>query len=336
MNQLAVITQDAPKSVAMAITEGLQKFFIDAEKEQAVIDSIVVTKPDQLAEMKQARDIRLKIKNSRLDAQKIVKEHREQLKNAMSEFTLQDKLWLKAFQMLEATCDNLEAKCEEKEKFAERYEAEQKRLRYESRVNKLYQYGTDPSIYALADMSDEAFEKLLENEKLAYEARLAAEKKAREEQAAREKAEAERQKAIMIENARLKAEAAEKERLANIEREKREKELAKERAEQQKKLAAIQKQKDEAEAKIKAQKAAQALKEAQEKARLEALQKAQEEEARKKLLAPDREKLLELAQLIDQIQLPAVSSKEAGAVIRATEDMLKKVTNYIRERSKTL
>lgn len=336
MNQLIQITQDAPKSVAVAITDGLQKFFADAEKEKAIIDSIVVTKPDQVAEMKQARDIRLKIKNSRLEARDIVKDHREQLKNAMSEFTLQDKLWLKAFQMLEATCENLESKCEEKEKFAERYEAEQKQLRYESRVNQLHQYGTDPSIYSLVDMSDEAFSKLLENEKLAFEARVENEKKAAAELVAKQKAEAEERERIRLENEQLKKEAQERERLAKIETDKRNAELAKERVEQQKKLDAERKAREQAEANIKAEKEAQARKEAEEKAAAEAIEKANAEEARKKLLAPDKEKLMELANLIDQIQLPAVSSKEANSVVRATEEMLGKVTNYIREKAKTL
>lgn len=325
MNQLVEITQGAPKSVAMAITEGLQKFFQDAEKERKVIDSIVVTKPDQITEMKQAREIRLKIKNSRLDARDIVRTHREDLKNAMAEYTLQDKLWLKAFQMLEATCDNLESKCEEKEKFAERWEAEQKQLRYEERVSKLHKYGTDPSIYNLSEMDDEAFERLLANEKLAFEARIESEKKAEQERIAAQKAETERQEAIRIENEKLKKEAQE-----------RETQLAKERVEQQKKLDAERKAREAAEAKVKAEKEAQARKKADEKAHIEALQKAEADAARKKLLAPDKEKLMELAQIIDQIQLPAVSSKEASSVIRATEEMLGKVTNYIREKAKAL
>jgi len=34
--------------------------------------------------------------------------------------------------------------------------------------------------------------------------------------------------------------------------------------------------------------------------------------------------------------MPAVKSNEASTVIRATQDMLIKVTNYIREKAKTL
>ncbi len=336
MNDLITITKDAPKDVALALTAGLEKFFKDAESQRESIDSIIITKPDQISDMQKAREIRLKIKNKRLEARDIVKAEREKIKFAMADFTLQDRLWLKAFQMLEATCDNLEGKCEEKEKFAERYEAEQKQMRYEDRVKQLFQYGTDPSIYNLNDMDDETFSKLLNNEKLAYEARIQAEKDAEEKRQAEIKAFELEQERIKKENEQLRKEAEETKRIAAIEADKKEKELQKERAEQQKKLDAERKAREAIEEKIKSDKEAQAQKEAAEKAQDEAIKQANEEAARKKLLAPDKEKLMELAQLIDQVTLPAVSSNEANAVIRATESMLTKVTIYIREKAKSL
>lgn len=327
MNDLTKLTKDmgAPKDLALTLTTSLTKFFDDAEAERKTIDSIVVTSPDQVEEMQKAREIRLKIKNKRIEARDIVKDQREKIKFAMADFTLQDKLWLKAWQMLEATCDNLEAKCEHTEKFAERYEAEQKQIRYEQRVSKLVKYGTDPSIYALSDMPDETFDRLLETEHLAYEARIEGDKKAEAERIAKEKSERDEQERIRKENELLRKQAAE-----------REKKLEKERAEQQKKLDAERKAREAAEAKIKAEKDAQARKEAEEKARIDAITKADEEAARKKLLAPDKEKLIDLANAIEQIALPAVSSKEASSVVRATEEMLGKITNYIREKAKAL
>ncbi len=327
MNELVKLTQElqAPEGVSKTLIQKMSVFFQEADKQKDIIDAIVVTNPDQKIEMQQAREIRLQIKNKRIEARDIVKAEREKLKNAMADFTLQDKLWLKSFQMLEAVCDNLEGKCEEKEKFAERYMAEQKQKRYEERVSKLYKYGTDPSIYSLHEMGDEAFEKLLANEKLAYEARVEAEKKAEADRIAAQKAEAEQQEAIRKENEVLRAEAA-----------KKEVELAKERADQQKKLEAEQKARAAVEAKIKSEKDAQAQKELAEKARIESERKSQEEAARAKLLAPDKEKLIDLATSIEMLQLPAVQSKEAGAVIRATQEMIKKMSGYIREKASTL
>lgn len=57
---------------------------------------------------------------------------------------------------------------------------------------------------------------------------------------------------------------------------------------------------------------------------------------RAKLLAPDKEKLLSLAADLEAYALPAVASKEANAVIRATEVMIGKMTSYIREKAKAL
>jgi len=327
MNDLVKLTRElsAPEAITKTLMTKMSSFFEEIEAQKAVIEGIVVTQPDQVAEMQQARGIRLMIAKKRFIARDIVKEEREKLKNAMSDFKLQDTLWLKSFQMLEAVCDNLEGKCEEKEKFAQRYEAEQKQIRYETRVAKLYQFGTDPSIYALSDMTDEAFEKLLENEKLACNARIAAQKKAEADEAAQAKAEADRQEAIRKENIELRAQA-----------EIKEKDLAKEREAGQKILDAERRAREAVEAKARAEKEAQAQKEAAEATRLNTLKKAQEDQDRKKLLAPDKDKLLELASMIEQIGMPAVKSNEASSVIRATEEMLGKVTNYIREKAKTL
>lgn len=327
MNELVKLTQElqAPEGVSRTLIQKMSVFFKDADEQKTIIDAIVVTKPEQKAEMQQAREIRLQIKNRRIEARDIVKVEREKLKNAMADFTLQDKLWLKSFQMLEAVCDNLESKCEEKEKFAERWEAEQKQLKYEDRVKKLFPYGTDPSIYNLTDMTDEAFDRLLDNEKLAYEARIKAEEEAEAKRIADAKAESDRHEAIRKENEALRAEAI-----------KRDTQLAKERAEAQKKLDAEKKAREAIEAKSRAEKETQLAKERAEKAKADADRKDQEEANRKKLLAPDKEKLLELALMFDSLQLPAVSSKEAMSVIRATEEMVGKVSNYIREKAKTL
>lgn len=316
MNDLVQLTKEmqAPEGVSKTLIQKMSVFFKDADEQKAVIDAIVVTKPDQKAEMQQAREIRLQIKNKRIEARDIVKAEREKLKNAMADFTLQDKLWLKSFQMLEAVCDNLEGKCEEKEKFAERWEAEQKQLKYEDRVKKLFPYGTDPSIYNLVDMTDESFDRLLANEKLAYEARITAEEEAEAKRIAEAKAEADRQEAIRKENEALRAEAI-----------KRDAEIAKER-----------KAREAIEAKARSEKEAQLAKERAEKAKADAEAKAQEEAQRAKLLAPDKEKLIDLATSIEMLPLPAVQSKEAMAVIRATQDMIKKMSGYIRDKAQTL
>ena len=326
-NELAKLTQElsVPEAIVETLMARMSQFFDDAEAQKAVIEGIIVTQPDQVAEMQQARDIRLQIAKRRFVARDIVKEEREKLKNAMADFKLQDTLWLKSFQMLEAVCDNLESKCLEKEKFAERYEAEQKQLRYEARVAKLYQFGTDPSIYALADMDDESFEKLLANEKLAYNARIAAQKQAEADAALEAKAEADRLEAIRKENIELRAQA-----------EIKEKELAKERAAGQKILDAERKAREAIEAKIRTDKEKRDREERELQINEDAQRKSKEDEDRKKLLAPDRDKLIDLAATIDKMFMPAVKTDEAATVVRESLRVLRELSNYIRLEAKKL
>lgn len=195
----------------------------------------------------------------------------------------------------------------------------------QSRLEELQKYDFYANDIDLANMTVESYQNLLKNTKEAFEARQEAQKKAEQERIEAEQKRLAEEKRLREENEKLKAES-----------EKREKELAKERAEQQKKLDAERKAREQAEAKVKAEKEAQIKKEQAEKARLDAIAEAEAEAQRKKLLAPDKEKLIDLASSIEKLQLPAVQSKEAMSVIRATQDMIQKMSGYIREKANTL
>jgi hypothetical protein len=85
------------------------------------------------------------------------------------------------------------------------------------RENQLKVY-TEIMPLALGHMEQDVFDNYLAGVKLAYETRIAAEKKADEDRIAKEKKDAEEREAQRLENIRLKADAEEKERLAEIER----------------------------------------------------------------------------------------------------------------------
>jgi len=127
-NELILLVESSgiEKTKGEIIAQTLGQFFAEAAKWNATIESLQITDPKQTGKMKMAREGRLTLKGKRLEAAKIVKSERERVKNLMADFTLEDKLWLKALQMIEATFENLEGKLEEKEKFAERWEAELK------------------------------------------------------------------------------------------------------------------------------------------------------------------------------------------------------------------
>lgn len=301
--ELVTLTQEfnAPKDVAMAITQGLGRFFAEAKAHEATIQSIVITSPSQTDKMQVARTIRLQIRAKRLEAQALMKDERDKIKTAMADYTLKDKLWLKAFQMLEAVCDNLETKAEEKEKFAERWKADQKEKRTNDRLIKLSEYTendqyTDRNI--VDNMNDDAFDRYFGTIKAQHEARIEAEKKAEAERIAREEAEAAERKRILIENERLRKEAEQKEAEHIAERKASEAKAMAEREELERKAAEQKRIADEALAKERAereklQSQAQAKLDAEIaelKAKEDAERKA-EAESKKAAKAPDADKL---------------------------------------------
>ena len=122
----------------------------------------------------------------------------------MSNDVLEDTLWLKAGQMMEATFKNLETKLEEKEKFAERWEADRQEKLAAERMDILLPLGYNTSFgYNLGKFTEEAF--------IAIKLGLEAVKKKKEDDEFIAEvgriAEEERLAAIAEENKRLKAEA---------------------------------------------------------------------------------------------------------------------------------
>lgn len=310
-NQLVLIANQAglAEDKSKQLLASFGDLFNDARQAVKFAKEIVVTDIDQTEEMNNARKTRLELKSIRVEVENTRKTLKEQ---SLREGKAIDGI----ANVIKALIVPVEQYLEDQEKFAERIEAERKNKIEFERVSQLLKYVDEAENYSLHpdQMSEETFNKLLDNSRLAFEARKKAEDEAEKERLALIEAEKEEQERIRQENIKLRAEA-----------EKREKELAKERAEQQRKLEAEQKARKEAEDKIRLEREAQ-----------EAKLRAEAEAKRQHLLAPDKDKLLELALMFDSLQLPAVSSKEAMSVIRATEEMIGKVSNYIREKAKTL
>jgi hypothetical protein len=149
----------------------LQPFFAKAEEWKVQVDSIVVTDPSQTDKMALAKTGRLQLKNFRLEAEKLVKNQREIVKTRMADDVLEDKLWLRSGQIMEAVFKNLETKLEEKEKFAERWEAEQEETRRQERVSILAQYDV-VEMPGLGKMSEDQFQTYLAGLKAQHEAKM--------------------------------------------------------------------------------------------------------------------------------------------------------------------
>jgi len=334
--QVILTEQNVPKENAQLLLTAFGAPFEEAGKILAEYQTIVVTEEDQFDLMADARSKRLALKNIRVDVEKKRKELKE---DSLRTGRAIDSVAKFVKEIIEPAEKYLETQ----EKFAEIRQAERIAKVKAERIEKLMQYTDDLSLYNMDTMTDEQFDSLLESLEYQHEIELAEQKRIEDERIAKEKAEAEEQERIRAENAKLKKEAAEREKKAAQDKAAADKLLAEERA----KADAAQKAKDE-ELRVEREKAAQiereraAEREAAERERAqreadEARAKAAEEERqRQALLAPDKEKLLALAVLIDQIELPALSSKSAQEVLNRTEELLGKVSTYIRGNVKGL
>lgn len=287
--------------------------------------AIEVTDESQVSLMKLAREKRLALREVRINVEKTRVALKEQSKREGQAID-------GASNIIKAIIIPIEERLEKMEKFAETKKAERVEKRLNDRMEALMPYVDSVSVYNLREMDDVVFANLLESSKLAFEATKQAQAKAEADRLAKEKADKEEQEKIRKENEELKKQAEEAEKKRADEKKKQDAEMEKERAERQKILDEEKKKREELEAQMKAKE------EADKKAKDEADAKirAEEEIRRKALLAPDKEKLIELASKIALVEMPNVESAVAGNVINEVEVMLLKVTNYITEQSKKL
>jgi hypothetical protein len=212
----------------------------------------------------------------------------------------------------------------------EAHEAEVEKQRIiRERERRLADIGENPRDHNLETLDDAQFEQLvtrLQEKWKAYEAsqKAAAEERARiEAENARLQAEAEERERQLaeerakLETARKAAEDAARMREA-AERAGREARDAAERAEREKEWAAIQKAREEAEAAQRAlreKQEAEALAKIEEAARIEAQRKAEEEERKRLEAASDKEKLSAYFDQILSLEVPTVKSGEATGIL---------------------
>jgi hypothetical protein len=349
-NDLTLIVEKmelAPEQ-SRTLLDGFGELFVQAHKLSAQSKAIKVTREDQVEEMAKAKEFRIKLMKVRTEAEKIKKAIKEPyLRGAQASQDI--------YNSIKKITEPEELRLKEQEKFAELAEAKRVEERHSKRIERLSLYVDDVSVYALKDMPDDVFEALLADNKKVYDAKIAAEKEAQKARGEQEKKEAikrERQLILapysdffedepdwdMSEGAfgdflkNLKNKKAEKEAEQEKIRQENEKlQAAKEEAEQKQKEAEekLQKEKEDQERKERE------ANEAKEKAEREA-REVEEEAKRKALLAPDKDKLIELATTIDLIKFPAVNSAEAGDIIRKANGMLDEVSKFIREKAKGL
>ncbi len=329
-NELQVILdeQNVAQENAKQLIAAFGAPFTEAGEILSTYKKIQVTDESQKDLMAEAREKRLTLKKIRTG----VEAKRKELK--------EDSLRVgKAIdgvaRYIKENIEPAEQYLELQEKFAEIKEAEHAAIVKAERVEKLSKYTDDLSVYNLDIMQEETFDKLLSDLKAAYDARIAKEKEEAEAAEKARLAEVERQKAIEAENAKLKADAEKREKALEAER--------KEAAAKQAEADAIRDKELQAERdKVEAERAKREeveRKQREEDERVARERKAEEEAARSALLAPDKEKLLTFSNALDVIRkekLPAVKTKQAQDVVNLIDEMLVKMQKIIQEKANTL
>lgn len=202
--------------------------------------AVDVTDATQVTMIKLARELRLKLAKQRVAADKA----REQLK---AESKRRGDAVQGFYNILKFMVEPVEEKLLAAEEFAVRVEAKRKEELKAKRSEMLKPFGIDPQFYQLADMPEDAFQRLYTGSKSAFEAQLVAKQKAEEDRIAKEKADADERERVRLENERLKKEAEEREAAAKIEAAR----VAAEKAELERKAAEAQKAREAAEAQAK-------------------------------------------------------------------------------------
>jgi len=297
-NELTIVAKESglEQTKVEALLSNFGKSYAEAKELSKDALAIVVTEEDQTQEMQQARAKRLALKSIRVDVENTRKSLKEQ---SLREGKAIDGM----SNIIKALIIPIEEHLEKQEKFAELKQAERRAIKLAERIEKLSQFVPDVSLYNLENMTDEAFDSLLGSSKVAFEDQKAAEAKAEADRITKEKADAEERERVRLENIKLKEEA-----------DKRELEIKKER-----------KAREAAEAKIKADQDAKDREAAKA-----------EQDKREALLAPDKEKLLSFADVIDALELPDVSNTEAKKLLTETKDFLDRISKNLRNKAKEL
>ena len=337
------------------------------------LDAVAVKDENDTASMKVANTIRLNVRRVRLDAEKTFDAKRAEVQAQMISFKTEDALWLKAKQTMQILTKEIEETAKWKEDTKARIELERQELKIAQRLQQMQAIRPECQRPDVEFLSDEMFETLLNAAKIEQQRQIEEQQKAEAERIERERKESlheERKNKILpfwsfipvehrnndfssftdaewaeiydwcvaekkkddefkeaqrIENERLKAEAAEASKKAAEEKKKADEEAAalREKIAEQERAEKQRKEAEEA-----------AKKKAVEEE--EARQKAEAEAAKKAAAAPDREKLLKFAELVDGLLTPELSSGEAVEIATNARGLLNEVVAYINSRAAAL
>lgn len=314
--QVLPITEDE----RVRIMQSFEPFYKEAEDWLEKAKTLIITSEDQVEEMKQAREARLALQKKRTGIEK----KRVELKEDSVKY---GKAVDSIAKTLKSLIEPAEKHLKEQEEFAKKLEEKRIAERKTKRFTELKDLNFDHSFIDVINMDEESYQKLRVKAEDAHEAELK-----REEEERKRRKEEEERKAEELRLQKIEDENKEKERAAEIaleedKRKKAESKLRKERAARKEAEAEAdrikEEQRKELEERERKQREEQEAQEAKERARLE--------EERKAAAAPDKEKLKLLANSVDSIELPNLTTVEAKEILKTYIDQISNLTKNLRK-----
>lgn len=163
--QRILTSNSIPEAKGLELLNTFGPFFATAAELAAESESIKVTDASQKAEIEKAKALRLRVMRLRTTAEKARKALKDESLRLGKAYDGANGLLLEKILPVEAALIA-------QEQFAERQEAYRKGNLRARREEALRPYVADVSVFALADMTDGAWDQLLEGSKLAHQKRI--------------------------------------------------------------------------------------------------------------------------------------------------------------------
>lgn len=314
-NALAVVVSDSAvdSEIQQMLIERFTPFLQQAADWKDKAQSLVVTDISQTREMKMAREARLALREIRLAADKTRKELKE-------DSLRYGRAVQGVYNVIEAAISPIEEYLEKQEKFKELYELQQRetlRIEREELAKDVRQYMV--SNINFGELTQTDFNNMLSGARLQKKADEEAAIKVEEERQLRIKEEAEERERLRIENEKIRAEAAEKQRQLQAELD---------RVEMQQRAANIKAAKEKAE-RLKLEAELKAKEEAELKAKEEAEQAAEAE-----LSKSDKDKIRSLIADLEGLKTKyEFKAKKNKILYLAVISLLDKIITYINQKN---
>lgn len=304
---------ELPETMAENLKQEFLPFYEKVSGIKDQVKNIKVESADQVELMSEARGARLSLKKIRTETEN----RRKKLK---ADIVLKGKAIDGMANIIKHLIVPLENHLQDQEDFI-KIQREKERARIiEDRENKLSEFVDDITVFSVGDMSEDAYNKLLENSRVAYKARIQAEQEAEKERAEKERKQkllSEREKrlqplgnfvnwsAVNIDMTDADFEKVLKEAEDRAEKDFQEKKKLKEKAKKEKaKADQERREREAAEQKIREQEKAEQDRKA-----------AEAEAARRAALAPDREKLKEYLKSLMSVKKPVLQATAAKKIL---------------------